>query len=147
MEELEYKIESSLDKGLRLITELKEKWLRAGLDEETVFFLRLVLEEAVANAIKHGNQQNENLMVEVKCKMLSDCIELEVKDQGTGFDYDTVADPTLEDLIAKPGGRGVYFINKLMDKVEFLEHGSRVKMVKKTHPKETNQNESRAAEI
>ncbi len=131
METWEYRIESSLEKGTGLVNDLKDKWANAGLNEETVFLLKLVLEEAVANAIKHGNEYDEHLAVEVRCSLSSDSLDLEVTDQGRGFDHTAVVDPTSEERVGTPGGRGVFLIKRLMDKVEYLDGGRRVKMSKK----------------
>jgi serine/threonine-protein kinase RsbW len=129
---MKYKIESCLEKGTALIKELMEAWEQAGLDESTVFALRLALDEALDNAIKHGNSGNKDLPVEVTCRISPDSIELSVKDSGQGFDYDCVDDPTLKENIPKPNGRGIFLMRNFMDRVEFLENGKLLKMVKLT---------------
>lgn len=145
-QEWEFTIESSLEKGTELVNDLKEKWAKAGMDEETVFLLKLVLEEAVANAIKHGNKYNKDLLVEVRCSLRARSLTLEVVDQGSGFDPDMVADPTSESRIATPGGRGVYLIKNLMDKVEYLNLGRRVRMTKRISvPKATKAGKKKRA--
>jgi serine/threonine-protein kinase RsbW len=100
------------------------------LDEYTLFKIVLCSEEALINAIKYGNKNNKELPVEISLSKKSDRIEIMVKDRGIGFDYKNIPDPTKEENLTKISGRGIFLIKKLMDKVEFLNNGSCIKMVK-----------------
>ena len=126
----QFKINSALKDISSLIKELNEKWTEAGLDGQTIFSLRLALEEALANAVKHGNRCKQELPVDVTCHILPTSVELEVKDQGEGFNPEAVSDPTSRQAICKPSGRGLLLIRKLMDTVIFEDGGSRIKMTK-----------------
>lgn len=126
----QFKINSALKDISSLIKELNEKWTEAGIDEQTIFSLRLALEEALANAVKHGNRCKQELNVDVTCQILPNSVELEVKDQGEGFNPEAVSDPTSQQAICKPSGRGLLLIRKLMDTVIFEDGGSRIKMTK-----------------
>jgi serine/threonine-protein kinase RsbW len=101
-----------------------------GLDEDGGFDIRLCVEEAVRNAIVHGNHSDRKRSVKVDCRVENGAAIIEVEDEGAGFDYNNVPDPTKESNILKNSGRGVYLIKKLMDKVEFNKAGNRIKMVK-----------------
>ena len=100
------------------------------LTKSELLDLKLCLNEAVTNAIRHGNKEDKDLLVFVDIKVDSKSIQFTVTDQGKGFDYKNVPDPTSEKNITRPHGRGVYLINELMDKVEYLDGGRTVKMVK-----------------
>lgn len=130
MPKYEYTVKSNKNNIFPLINELKEKWEISGLDEKTVFALRLTLEEALVNAMKYGNKFKEDLTVNVTCRILPEQVELEITDMGNGFDYNNVPDPTSEENIRKNGGRGVFLIKKMSDKVEFLEGGRKIRIIK-----------------
>lgn len=104
---------------------------RYNVDESRLFDIRLCIEEAVRNAIVHGNNSDKRLSVRAVYWVDKDALNMEVEDEGPGFDHADVADPTLEPHILKSSGRGVYLIKKLMDKAEYNEKGNKVTMVKK----------------
>jgi serine/threonine-protein kinase RsbW len=86
------------------------------------------LTEAVTNAIVHGNCKEENKTVRVKSRKDRDCIAVRVTDEGAGFDYDSIPDPTSPENICKCGGRGVFLMRQLSDKIRFYDNGSTVEM-------------------
>lgn len=100
------------------------------LDEYTLFRIVLSTEEALVNAIKCGNKSNKKLPVQIKVIKKPNQVEITIKDKGIGFDYKSLPDPTHEDNLPKPSGRGLFIIKKLMDKVSFSDNGSCIKMVK-----------------
>lgn len=75
------------------------------------------LTEAVNNAIIHGNQYDENKKVMVKCKTSTRGIQFSIVDEGKGFNPENIPDPTSDEKIETCGGRGVFIINALADKV------------------------------
>lgn len=99
-------------------------------DDSTVFDIKLCFEEALINAIRYGNRGNPHLKVEVDVIKARDHVEIVVRDQGEGFDHRVCKDPTKDENIKKLGGRGVFLIHKLMDKVIFECNGSCVRMIK-----------------
>lgn len=101
------------------------------LDESALFDIRLCFEEALINAIKYGNRGDKKLSVDVDVIKKKDSIEIVVRDQGKGFDYENCDDPTREDNVLKPRGRGIFIIQKLMDEVRFENNGSCIRMMKK----------------
>lgn len=86
------------------------------------------LTEAVNNAIRHGNGGNPDLRVKVDFALEGKEMIFTVRDQGKGFDHESLPDPTDPENIEKPDGRGVFLIQNLSDGVEFSDNGSTVEM-------------------
>ncbi len=94
--------------------------------------VELALQEALANAIRHGCKGDPTM--QVQCVVTVDAageIVVVVRDPGPGFDVTAVANPLEGDNLLKPSGRGVFLINQLMDTVEFTEQGRQVEMRKR----------------
>jgi len=93
--------------------------------------------EATNNAITHGNKLVESKNVELIFAIDNGKIILTVKDEGIGFDYKNLPDPTISDNIECMSGRGVFLMTMLSDTIEFENNGSLVKMTfllkKNTH--------------
>ena len=105
-----------------------------GLGEGLAFGIDMAVREAVTNAIVHGNQEDEAKAVEVTFNCLEHALEIEVKDQGEGFDPGAVPDPTDPANILKTSGRGIFLMRSFMDEVDWLarpEGGTTVRLVKK----------------
>ena len=105
-----------------------------GLDEQTAFGVDMALREAVTNAVVHGNQEDETKSVEVIFSCLGNALEIEIRDQGEGFDPASVPDPTEPANILKTSGRGIFLMRSFMDEVEWFarpEGGTTVRMVKR----------------
>jgi len=100
------------------------------LSEEDVFRLKLALEEALTNAMRHGNRLDPDLYVDVSAEIDGEKIVMKVKDEGKGFDYSRIPDPTHQDNKEKPNGRGVFLIKQLMNDVQFFDGGRGIKMTK-----------------
>lgn len=90
--------------------------------------MHLAVIEAVTNAIIHGNQMDESKTVILKCVPEQKTITFIIKDQGEGFDVDSIPNPTLPENREKLGGRGVFLIKYLADKVSFENNGALLKM-------------------
>jgi len=86
----------------------------------------VALTEAVNNAIYHGNQANPSKNIDISFKSQPDKVSFIVKDEGSGFGYDNLPDPTSPENIEKPNGRGVFLMRKLADNVTFEDNGSKV---------------------
>jgi serine/threonine-protein kinase RsbW len=84
--------------------------------------------EAANNAITHGNKLNEDKQVEIVFTIDEDKILLTVKDEGTGFDYNNIPDPTSPENLENMSGRGVFLMTRLSDVIEFEDNGSFVRM-------------------
>ena len=90
------------------------------------FNLSVVLSESLANAILCGNEQNPDKSVEVRVELRQDSVEVEVTDEGAGFDPATVRDPTTQDDLEEPCGRGLFLIRSLADEVRFNPKGNSI---------------------
>jgi serine/threonine-protein kinase RsbW len=103
--------------------------MRYNLSPDKQCSILISLTEAVTNAIVHGNCRQESKTVEVKTRKDRDRIALRVTDQGTGFDYDNLPDPTAPENLCKCGGRGVFLMRQLSDNIRFFNNGSTVEMI------------------
>ena len=81
------------------------------------------LTEAVNNAMVHGNKLDPEKEVKVTCIVERPFLRFQIEDEGPGFDYDNLPDPTAPENIEKPNGRGVFLMRNLADNCEFLDDG------------------------
>jgi len=102
-----------------------------GIGEKEEFEIKLCVEEAVRNAIVHGNKSDPKRQVRLGYWVDKGVLNIEVEDEGAGFDHKLVKDPTEDENILRNSGRGVYLIKKLMDNVEYSTKGNKVSMAKK----------------
>ena len=89
----------------------------------------LAVLEATNNAIVHGNKEVETKKVRVDIAKEKKTLKVVVADEGRGFDYNKIPDPTLLENIEKPNGRGVFLIKNLADKLTFENNGSKIQMI------------------
>lgn len=102
-----------------------------GCRERQCTAAELSLREALANAILHGNGSDSKKRVELDCYGHGDgSVTLVVRDQGHGFDINSLSDPTSPENVYRDGGRGIYLIRHFMDQVEFDRGGSEIRMRK-----------------
>ncbi len=101
---------------------------RYNLDPNKQCNILISLTEAVTNAIVHGNGEKEDLTVQVRSRKEKNCIALRVTDEGSGFDYNNLPDPTRPEHLCECGGRGVFLMRQLSDHVSFYDNGSTVEM-------------------
>ncbi|UZD24777.1 ATP-binding protein [Algoriphagus halophytocola] len=81
--------------------------------------------ECISNAIIHGNQNDKNKLVHLELKLEKEMLLFTIQDEGDGFDYNELKDPTAPENIEKPGGRGIFLIKHLSDEVKFEENGTK----------------------
>ncbi len=86
------------------------------------------LTEAVNNAIQHGNRNDHAKSVLIETMKSEDRVSFVIVDEGPGFDYNSLPDPTAPENLEKTGGRGVFLMHQLSDNVRFRENGSRVEI-------------------
>jgi serine/threonine-protein kinase RsbW len=98
--------------------------------DHDLFGVRLALEEALVNAIKHGNGMDPGKQVHVDCSFTDDRVTIVIEDEGTGFDVTEVPDPTIEENLDKPGGRGIMLMRSFMNQVEYNDAGNRLVLEK-----------------
>ncbi len=82
--------------------------------------------EAVNNAIIHGNKLDESKIVKIEYEIINGEFIFSVKDEGNGFDYNNIPDPTTPENIEKPHGRGIFLISHFADELKFEENGSKL---------------------
>lgn len=90
-----------------------------GVAEDSRHWVGLALREAVANAIKHGNRQDPGKQVEIEATVGTDELTLRVLDEGAGFDPRSVVDPLAPENRFRTSGRGIFYMKRFMDDVEF----------------------------
>ncbi len=102
----------------------------ADIPEDRFYNLLISVTEAVNNAIMHGNKFDPLKNVTVSLTATEDFVEIEVQDEGSGFDPDTVADPREPENLLKSSGRGIFIIKSLLDDVTFEKNdiGTKVTM-------------------
>lgn len=125
---LDKNIPADLKKINPLLKSVASKVLALTQSQDESFHIKLVLEEALTNAIRHGNQLDPRLKIRVRIKLSSKKAFLDICDQGKGFDYRKLPDPTSKSRLYQPSGRGLYLMRKLMDKVTFYQRGRGVRM-------------------
>ena len=96
------------------------------VDEMHAGNILISVTEGANNAINHGNQLNRSLEFKVGYSISGADLFFIVSDQGSGFDFENIPDPTLPENVEKVSGRGVFIIKSLADKVSFEDNGSTV---------------------
>ena len=123
-------IPSSSDAGHQLIERYIKVLEQFGWEGRDLFHVQLAVEEAIVNAITHGNHESPDKSVEVELHVSRSSTFMRILDQGEGFCPDTLPDPTEDENLETPHGRGVMLIKEMMDKVEYNACGNQVTMVK-----------------
>lgn len=94
------------------------------LGEDPTETFKLILSEAVTNAIVHGNEENPDKSVHVRVVIKDDSISADVKDEGAGFKPEEKKDPLKEENLLDTSGRGIFLIREFSDHLEFRENGT-----------------------
>ncbi|MEN8250790.1 MAG: ATP-binding protein [Bacteroidota bacterium] len=120
----------SLPENVRIIESFidnaKEKF---NLNDDIYGNIMISVTESVNNAIKHGNKNLKSKNVSITLHLNEDRIFFRVEDEGNGFDYHNLPDPTAPENIEKPSGRGIFLMKHLADEVEFSNNGCVVDLV------------------
>ncbi|EMI18867.1 anti-sigma regulatory factor (serine/threonine protein kinase) [Rhodopirellula maiorica SM1] len=95
-----------------------------------LFRVQLAYEEAIVNAVRHGNRNAADKVVEVEMTCCDERVMIRIRDQGEGFDPEKVPDPRQDSLLEVPGGRGVLLISEVMSEVHYNDIGNEVTMIK-----------------
>lgn len=98
------------------------------LDEDLYGNIMIAVTEAVNNAIKHGNKGNSEKNVTLTLTLTDSEIKFKVEDQGVGFNYHELPDPTAPENLEKPSGRGIFLMKHLADEVSFQDSGRVVEL-------------------
>ena len=124
-------ISSSLAAVAEVVQVVINEALTLQYTDHAVFAIRLALEEALVNAIRHGNGSDPQKKVQIDYAVTSRQVTITVCDEGPGFHPEHVPDPTLDENLRKPYGRGVLLMKAYMDKVTFNKQGNCVTMVRR----------------
>lgn len=98
---------------------LRDSLERLGIDDDTCHWMDVAVREAVANAIKHGNAQDPAKQVHVDLYLEDEELIIQVEDEGMGFQPDDLRNPLAPENLLKPNGRGIFYMNSFMDKIEY----------------------------
>ncbi len=119
----------SLSENIRIIESFidnaKEKF---SLNDDIYGNIMVAVTESVNNAIRHGNNNNKSKNVSLSLQLQADQIKFIIRDEGNGFDYHNLPDPTAPENLDKPGGRGIFLMKNLSDEVNFKENGKVVEL-------------------
>jgi serine/threonine-protein kinase RsbW len=126
-------IPSNSDAGQSILDEIVRRLELNQWGPHDVFSVRLAVEEAIVNAMKHGNRHDPSKHVHVACSVSPSRMRIEIADEGPGFDPKAVPDPTDEEHIDSPSGRGIMLMRSFMSSVSFNESGNQVVMEKCLH--------------
>jgi serine/threonine-protein kinase RsbW len=115
----------------RRVQEEIEQLLQArATHDHDVFSIKLALEEALVNAIKHGNQMDRSKNVHISYRLHADRFEIDITDEGPGFDPNDVPDPTAFENLERPCGRGLMLMRHYLTEVAYEGRGNTVRMSK-----------------
>ncbi|HKJ78487.1 MAG TPA: ATP-binding protein [Prolixibacteraceae bacterium] len=87
----------------------------------------LCVNEAVVNSIYHGNKNDNDKQVSIEVKCIDKKLDIKISDEGYGFNFSTVEDPTTSNNIKRETGRGIHIIKSLSDEIEFKNRGKCVR--------------------
>lgn len=99
--------------------------------DEIFFDFKLMLSEILANALIHGNRKDPDKHIFVFPEIRAGMVRITVEDEGAGFDYDSVEDPSSPANISRASGRGIFLVRSLSDRVYFNERGNSITFEKK----------------
>ena len=129
-EHFELTIRSDTAEGLKVQEQIVGLMESHGFSERDVFGMRLALEEALVNAIRHGNGLSPDKSVQVSCTLCDDLVRVVITDEGEGFSPGEVPDPTAIENLEKPGGRGIMLMKAFMSAIEYNESGNQLTLEK-----------------
>lgn len=119
----------SLSENIRIIESFidnaKDKFR---LNDDIYGNIMIAVTESVNNAIKHGNKNNKEKNVSLTLTLNENILKFIIEDQGNGFDYNNLPDPTSPENIDKPSGRGIFLMRHLCDEIHFKDEGKIVEL-------------------
>lgn len=123
---LRYQVPSSFPAAEIIHSQMEALLATLEADDDSVHWITLAFREAVNNAILHGNQLDPAKLVEVDMEFDAESRRLRftIADDGPGFRREAIQDPLKPENLMRPSGRGIFCINKCMDKVEFGHNAS-----------------------
>ncbi len=126
-ERMGFEIPSRRELIIETIDDILNHVSRANLNMQ---FMRLVIEEALVNAMEHGNRFDHSKTVSIRVEVTSESLVIRIRDQGKGFEYNRVSDPHSEAALWNRRGRGIFLMRKIMDEVIYTRNGSEITLIK-----------------
>src|SRR5437588_3415205 len=115
----------------RNVQAMIEEHLRSNrFEDREIFSIKLALEEALVNAIKHGNQMDRSKQVHIQFNVNCERFDIRIVDEGDGFTLEDVPDPMAPENLERPCGRGLLLMRHYMTEVTFHAPGNRLTMSK-----------------
>jgi serine/threonine-protein kinase RsbW len=130
-ERIAFKMPSELRHLDGVLEYLNERMLRLGIVDADDSEVLIALDEAIVNAIKHGNHCDPRKAVHIVAEFSAEGVRFTIADEGMGFEREKVPDPTQPCRLLEPSGRGLLLINHIMDEVRFNQCGNRLEMFKR----------------
>ncbi len=130
IEEFEVSISSTTAEGQQVQKRIIDLLEQSNFPSRFIFGVQLALEEAIVNAIKHGNRMDPAKLVRINCRLCEEKVRVVIEDEGAGFKPELVPDPTTDENLEKPGGRGIMLMRAFLSFVEYNEIGNRVTLEK-----------------
>ncbi len=118
----------------RVQSDIKDALQAHNFGERDMFHIELAMEEALVNAMKHGNQLDADKHVHVHYTITPEQFDVRIEDEGIGFNPEDVPDPTIPENLERACGRGLYMIRCFMTDVTYHGKGNVVTMAKKKSP-------------
>ena len=128
--QLEETIPSRTSEGKRIVDGVLRQLEAENWFPHEIFGIHLAMEEAMVNAIKHGNRFDDDKSVQVVVKLSADRFYLQISDQGSGFRMEEIPDCTKDENLEKSSGRGIMLMRNFMNRVEYNSSGNSVIMEK-----------------
>jgi serine/threonine-protein kinase RsbW len=122
---------SSSAEVVPLLEQVLAAMVEHGYSSRSCFELRLALEEAIVNGLRHGNGGDPSKRVWLRYRACAEEVLVEVEDEGPGFDLTAVPDPTAVENLEKPSGRGLLLMRHCTSWVRYHERGNRVTLCKR----------------
>ena len=126
----DFQIPSDTAEARRVQEEIEQQLRSLSYSDKEIFSIRLALEEALVNAIKHGNQMDRSKQVRVAYLVERERFDVFIADEGAGFDPQDVPDPTAPENLERPCGRGLMLMRHYMTAVDYNGKGNAVRMFK-----------------
>src|SRR5437660_6316567 len=132
---LDVVIPSDAAEARRIQDDIEAKLKQCEFEEREIFCIKLALEEALVNAIKHGNQMDRSKKVHISYRVSPERFDIRIADEGKGFDPEDVPDPMAPENLERPCGRGLLLMRHYMTEVTYHPPGNRLSMSKvKSNP-------------
>jgi serine/threonine-protein kinase RsbW len=118
-----------------LLDQVEAAMIELSYSPRTCWELRLILEEAIVNGLKHGNSGDLSKQVRVRYLVRPEAVFVDVEDDGPGFDPSAVADPTAPENLERPCGRGLLLMRHYATWLRYHGRGNRLSLCKSNFPR------------